>query len=77
MGNKKKDRFDLEDEIMRAWHITDDLGVIISATDSMEMPPKDRDRLLNMLIGLKALQHERMTEVFNLFEKLIHDRKIT
>jgi hypothetical protein len=69
-----KARFDLEQEIMDCWHITDDLDIIFEHV--MEAENLDRDKVANMLLGMKELYHLKFERCFGTFEKLINERTI-
>ena len=66
-----KDRFDLEQEIMKCWNVTEDIEAFISARDSM-----DEDRQLNYLIGLKAMYEVKFDNLWKAFESCIRERSI-
>jgi hypothetical protein len=66
-----KDRFDLEQEILDCWGITDDLDVIISS-EQLEL----NDDILNILIGLKQLYHLKFQRTFETFEQLVTQRNL-
>jgi len=65
-----KDRFDLEQEILDCWHITDDLQTIME-TDSLNLS----DDVHNLLLGLKTLYHLKFERTFATFEQLVTQRK--
>lgn len=66
-----KDRFDLEQEILDCWHITDDLQTIME-TDSLNLS----DDVHNLLLGLKTLYHLKFERTFATFENLVTQRKL-
>jgi hypothetical protein len=66
-----KDRFDLEQEILDCWHITDDLQTIME-TDSLNLS----DDVHNLLLGLKTLYHLKFERTFATFEQLVAQRKL-
>jgi hypothetical protein len=66
-----KDRFDLEQEILDCWHITDDLQTIME-TDSLNLS----DDVHNLLLGLKTLYHLKFERTFATFEQLVTQRKL-
>ncbi len=66
-----KDRFDLEQEILDCWSITDDLDVII-ASEHLNLD----DEILNILIGLKSLYQLKFQRTFETFEQLVSQRKL-
>lgn len=69
-----KTRFDLEQEIMDCWQITNDIDTIF--THVMENDRLDRDKLANVLLGMKELYHLKFENCFNTFELLIRDQTI-
>ena len=65
------DRINLENEIMQCWRITDDLDVVANMIADTDMSPKDMDRLMNVVIGMKELYNVRFSEMFTTFEDMI------
>lgn len=72
-----RDRFEFETQLFQCWHITEDIDTVIKSTDNMVIDAKARDELLNMLIGLRVLYHNRFSHMFELFEELVKTRKFT
>lgn len=70
--SKKKEkevtRFDLEQDIMRTWHIIEDLDIFCEEVGEKDMSTDD---LMNRLIGLSSVYNARFEKLFNTFEKLI------
>ena len=70
-----KDRFDLENDIMECWKVSEDLKNLIWAKfDRKE--PMNEDELLNLLQGLQGLNEIRFQKLWDTFEILVHDRKL-
>ena len=69
-------RFDFEQQLMQCWHITDDLNTVMKSVDGMKMDAKDKDTLLNMLIGLRTLYDCRFTETLDMFGDMIREGTI-
>lgn len=67
------DRFDLEQNIMKCWNITDDINLVYKNVMESDMSTDD---IANALLGLKTLYDMRFEELFNNFETMIHERKI-
>ena len=67
------DRFDLEQDIMRCWGITDDIDMLYRNVMEKDMSSDD---LANCLLGLKVLYNMKFETLFSDFEQLIKDRKI-
>jgi hypothetical protein len=60
------DRFDLEQEIMKCWQITDELELLYAASDSI-----DTNSLQNVLLGLTALYEMKFNKLFQTFEAVV------
>jgi hypothetical protein len=69
---KPKDRFDLEQEIMNCWKVTDDIDSVAHFVGQINIDAKDQDALLNMLLGMKQLYNVKFEMLFETFEELIH-----
>lgn len=68
----KKDRFDLEQEIMECWSITTDIENLRVALDSS----MTEDEVDNYLLGLRAIYEVKFTKLFDTFGKLIQTQQI-
>jgi hypothetical protein len=68
------DRFDLEQQILDCWHLTDDLGLLFEYV--MESEELDRDKLSNIILGMKELYQLKFDRCFNTFETLVEQKKI-
>jgi hypothetical protein len=66
-------RFTLEDQIMECWGVVDDLDMVYSNEDLYH----DEDRMMNVLLGMQELYRLRFERLFQTFEHLIHEGKIT
>ena len=62
------DRFMLEDDIMQAWQVVDDLNLLYDNFEKLTI-----DEFANWTLGLKEMQQKRMDRVFNTFEELIQN----
>jgi hypothetical protein len=69
---KPYDRFDLEQEIMNCWHVTNDIDSVAKFVGEVELDPKDQDAILNMLLGMKQLYEVKFQTMFEVFEALVH-----
>jgi hypothetical protein len=58
-------QFELEQAIMNAWHIVDDIDTIYQRIDK----PIDQDELMNLLLGLKTLYQLKFEQLFDVFEQ--------
>lgn len=67
----KKDRFDLEQEIMECWNVTKDIQNLYYASESMT-----EDQLLNYLLGLEAIYEVKFNKLWDTFEKCIRNKQI-
>jgi hypothetical protein len=59
--------FDLEDEIMKAWHVVDDIQLLSENVMETDMSTDD---IANALIGLESIYSMRFQKVFNIFDDL-------
>jgi hypothetical protein len=66
-----KDRFDLEQEIMKCWNVTEDIDNFIAAREDMS-----EDEQLNYLIGLKQIYEVKFSNLWATFESCIRERSI-
>jgi hypothetical protein len=66
-----KDRFDLEQDIMKCWNVCEDIEAFISARDSL-----NEDDQLNYLIGLKTMYEVKFNNLWTTFENCIRERSI-
>jgi len=65
-GNNPIDRFDLEQKIMEAWSICNDLKLLYKASESM-----DTDQMMSALDGLQIFADMRFNDLWDTFEKCI------
>lgn len=70
------DRFELEEEFMKCWSVTDDINILSEMISDTDMSPKDMDRLLNSVIGLKTLYDYKFQKTFKILEELICTGKL-
>lgn len=66
-----KDRFDLEQDIMKCWNVTEDIENFIGARDAMS-----EDEQLNYLIGLKQIYEIKFNNLWTAFESCVRERSI-
>lgn len=67
------DRFDLEQDIMKCWNVTDDINLVYKNVMENDMTTDD---IANALLGLKTLYEMKFEELFRDFEVLISEGKI-
>lgn len=68
------DRFDLEQQIMKCWNVTDDIDLLYRTYYNSDTMSKDE--VANFLLGIQTIYNSRFEELFDTFTKLIADRKI-
>lgn len=59
-------RFDLEQEIMRCWAVTEDINLVYESTDW-----NNPDEVRNALLSLHTLYELKFQRLWNTFEKCI------
>ena len=62
------DRFDLEQKIMEAWHIVDDLKLAYSRIEGM-----DEDQIYGTLHGLEIFADMRFNSLWDTFEQCVRN----
>lgn len=63
------DRFDLEQQIMECWRVTDDLKAL---TEGVLEDNLSHDDITNITIGLEKLYNLRFDRLFRTFESMIN-----
>lgn len=77
MWYRNMTRFELEQAILLSWNTKEDIDLAIKFLGKIKFEkPEDADTLSNLLIGISALHQERSEQLFEVFEQLIHDKKI-
>jgi hypothetical protein len=69
--NKPYDRFDLEQDIMDCWKVTDDIKLLYDNLENM-----DEDRRMNYMLGLMEMYGLKFEKLWSCFEQLVQDKKI-
>jgi hypothetical protein len=65
------DRFDLEQNIMQCWNVTDDIQLYLDMYDNM-----DEDQRMNYLIGLKQMYQMKFERLWNNFESCVRNKQV-
>lgn len=63
------DRFDLEQKIMNAWQVVEDINLLMRRHCDHGMT---EDEIQNLLLGLASLYALRFNELFETFEEMVH-----
>jgi len=66
--NRPIDRFNLEEAIMKAWQISDDLKLLYENIEDI-----DEDETINVLIGLHQLNEMRFNKLWNIYEQVLQN----
>lgn len=66
-------RFDLEQQILRCWNVTDDIDLLYKNVLERDM---SKDDISNYLLGLKVIYEAKFNEAFNTFEELVSKREL-
>jgi hypothetical protein len=69
---KSPDRFTLEQKLLDCWRITDDIETVLKITEA-----EDIDRTQNALIGLREIYEQKFNDLWDTFESMISDKRIT
>ena len=65
--------YDLEQQIMECWHITDDVSVL---TEEILEGDLTKDKIINVLTGLEQLYTIRFNKLFRTYEQLLAAKKL-
>lgn len=68
------DRFDLEQQILGCWGITDEIKLLNEQV--LENDNFTKDQISNYLLGLETIYNLKFEKTFNTFETLLQDKKI-
>lgn len=69
MNHDKK--FELEQAILNAWHVVDDIDMVYKNSDGS----LDQDTMMNVLLGIKTLYQLKFEHLFDVFEEYISDHE--
>ena len=67
------DRFDLEQNILDCWKITDDINLLYKNVMEEEL---DKDKISNVLLGLQAIYSMRFEQLWSTFENLVSNKEL-
>lgn len=67
----KKDRFDLEQEIMECWNVTKDIQNLYYAEENLT-----EDQRQNYLLGLEQIYEVKFQKLWDTFEQCIRQKVI-
>lgn len=68
-------KFNLEQELLSCWHITDDLYLLLKECESIENS-ETADRISNIVLGLKSVYEMRFQKTWDTFEDLLKEGKL-
>lgn len=71
-----KDRFDLEQQILECWNVTNDIKHVTEYVLDAPLEPNREDKISNMLIGIEELYNLKFQKLFETFEQLIAEKKV-
>jgi len=67
-------RFDLEQEIMKCWHVVDDLKLF--GQRYMDGKPMTEDEVSNMILALETLYGHKFEQLWNTFEQCLKNKEL-
>lgn len=71
---EQPNRFDLEQQILDCWNITNELKLLAEAVGNQSL---SEDQTLNILIGLQEIYNLKFEQTFRTFTQLIVSKNIT
>lgn len=69
------DRFDLEQQILKCWNITEEIELLNEQV--LENDELTKDQISNYLLGLHTIYEMKFDKLFNQFETMVKEKKIT
>jgi hypothetical protein len=69
------DRFDLEQQILKCWNITEEIQLLNEQV--LENDELTKDQISNYLLGLHTIYEMKFDKLFNQFETIVREKKIT
>jgi len=74
MKTRESNRFELEQDILNAWKITDDIDMLYQ--NVMEDEHLDKDTIANALLGLQTIYGMRFERLWNTFEDMVSKKEL-
>ena len=68
------DRFDLEQQIMKCWSITEEVQLLNEQV--LENDTLTKDQISNYLLGLTTIYDMKFEKLFDQFSQMVQERKI-
>jgi len=68
------DRFDLEQQILKCWNITEEIQLLNEQV--LENDELTKDQISNYLLGLHTIYEMKFDKLFTQFENMVKERKI-
>lgn len=68
-----KTRFDLEQEIMNCWRVTDDVNILFENVMEKDLTT---DQIANTLLGIEELYKMKFEKLFFTFEQLVKQQDL-
>lgn len=68
------DRFDLEQQIMKCWNITEEIQLLNE--NVLERDKLTKDEISNYLLGLSTIYEMKFEKLFDQFSEMVQDKKI-
>ena len=66
-------RFDLEQEILACWHVTNDVNLLYAHVMEKDMT---KDEIANVLLGIKSIYDMKFEKMWDTFENCVHNSEI-
>jgi hypothetical protein len=70
------DRFDFEQKIMQCWSVVEDIKTLNEQIQDFP-GTMTADQVANYLLGLETIYQVKFEQLFDMFEQMIREKKIT
>jgi len=68
------DRFDLEQQILKCWNITEEIQLLNEQV--LENDELTKDQISNYLLGLSTIYEMKFEKLFDQFGQMVQEKKI-
>ena len=73
MMKEVNDRFDLEQNIMKCWNVTEDIDLLYENVIENDM---SQDDIANALLGIRVMYEMKFEKLWTNFENVVREKKI-
>lgn len=72
-----KTHFDLEQDIFKAWNVTDDIDLVYQFVMDSNMDAALKDNISNLLLGISSIYNLKFQSMMDTYTELTENRKFS